>query len=105
MQGTHPLNILLMRYGFALAGLLVILLMQFIISTDKAKQYVSLNWSAAKASPKVYLLTGLVSALVMATYVMGTLLFGRPKRGDALHRHHLPAVHRKDYTPILHPQP
>ncbi len=72
---THPLNILLMRYGFALAGLLVILLMQFIISTDKAKQYVSLNWSAAKASPKMYLLTGLVSALVMATYVMGTLLF------------------------------
>ena len=75
VQGTHPLNILLMRYGFALAGLLVILLMQFIISTDKAKQYVSRNWSAAKASPKVYLLTGLVSALVMATYVMGTLLF------------------------------
>jgi drug/metabolite transporter (DMT)-like permease len=75
VQGTHPLNILLMRYGFALAGLLAILLLQFIISTDKAKRYVSRNWSAAKASPKVYLLTGLVSALVMATYVMGTLLF------------------------------
>jgi Predicted permease, DMT superfamily len=75
VQGTHPLNILLMRYGFALAGLLVILLLQFILSKDRAKLYVSRNWSAAKASPKVYLLTGLVSALVMATYVFGTLLF------------------------------
>ena len=38
VQGTHPLNILLMRYGFALAGLLVILLMSWQSSLMQAQE-------------------------------------------------------------------
>lgn len=75
IQNTHPLNILLFRYGFALAGLSAILLFQLIFTNDKARHYINRNWSAVKESPKLYLFTGLTSAMVMATYVMGTLLF------------------------------
>ncbi|WP_320052207.1 EamA family transporter [uncultured Acetobacteroides sp.] len=111
VQGTHPLNILLMRYGFALAGLLAILLLQLIIKKNEAKQYVSRNWSAIKASPKVYLLTGLVSALVMATYVMGTLRFSvglsvvmlytatiyLPFIEKMIRRYFMPSLHRSKF--------
>jgi drug/metabolite transporter (DMT)-like permease len=75
IQNTHPLNILLLRYSFTMIAFVAILLAQLVVTNAKAKQYLARNWNAVKQSPKLYLFTGLVSALVMATYVVGTLLF------------------------------
>ena len=75
IKDTHPLNILLYRYSFTTITFLVILLLQLLLTRKKALSYLGRNWSSAKHSPKLYITTGIVSALVMATYVFGTLLF------------------------------
>lgn len=75
IEGTHPINVLLYRFTFSLAGFLVIAALCLAFSPKSANAYIKSNLSSIKKHPVIYLFTGLVSALVMATYVWGTLLF------------------------------
>lgn len=75
ISNTHPINVLLYRYSFSLLGFVVIALFFIVLRPSAAKTYLKNNARAICNAPVVYLLTGIVSALVMATYVWGTLLF------------------------------
>lgn len=75
IEGTHPINVLLYRFSFSLAGFLVIALFFLVFKAKSANAYIRDNVTAIKEHPVIYLFTGLISSLVMATYVWGTLLF------------------------------
>lgn len=75
IEHTNSINILLYRYGFTIATLAIAAAIWRIIAPAQASAYFAKNIGAIKRYPLVYVATGIVSALVMATYVFGTLLF------------------------------